>query len=760
MAIALENYPQAAIIDTGETSRYTAVWNRITYAFRRRDFFIISIIPEETSPSGIRVFVSNSNIASQFNVGSYVYLFSIYYEGAYQILSVDWNGSTTSILLDGTGTETVIASGFEFINLVTDRTSYQLQIEVYNYLGSTAVALDIATLSYRPDSRGYIYADIQAALRTLVSSDNNSTYDVEDSDSGKAFPFNIRYREYWKEGGAQAWSTIVYADRHFAVHAVKQNLQVYGENMGYYVAFPPKMTIQYNFTIIIKVTIGSSEGFTTVQEGAGVSDGFAQFTIATNGDAVISSDNGSTLTTIISNLALTTTMGDDYNELQLALANATMASGWSAEIDATGVGTFALKVTRTIPDTTFNSTTLVGDSVATADEVYSLDGGSVPSRQSIVLARPGYDDIILINNYDWTQDFDFDGIITGSDISVAESGDFFQNSLQARLTANIPGATIVLNDLEIADGGTMEADVSVVLPNAVQYGERTVQHGDIEFIDAIEIDNFEEVVTLMEDEPYHTGKFLTMFERPKFWPGFPFDLSFIMDYTFLYWQEFFSSVLIMRNEIRRNVNQAQVSEQDITIYDVYEHMKRTRLEGGYPSSVKSVDVKIDVGFETELLGYRRDVIDMITVDVAPVCEDPDNVYLCWLNPLGGYDYWLFDNKSLLSDSTSNERTYERFRNQNIEYNNSTIETIAKDIQPEIIVGYEGLTRQQAEGLRYLLRSTKVLRYIGPNPHNPLLLQWEVMRIKPGTFLILDTSETLSNIQFTLLPTKPFTQDNG
>ncbi len=155
-------------------------------------------------------------------------------------------------------------------------------------------------------------------------------------------------------------------------------------------------------------------------------------------------------------------------------------------------------------------------------------------------------------------------------------------------------------------------------------------------------------------------------------------------------------------------------------------------------------------------GFRRNLVNSITIDVMPVCDD-ESEYLKWQNPLGQYDYWLFNKNKIISDAISNERLFERYIDQNIEFNPTRDEVIGKDVQEEIVLGYTGLTRQQAEGMRYILRSNKVTRYMGVN-HQTGLPVFQTVRIKTGTFVIMEVSETLFNIQFVMLPPKPFIQE--
>lgn len=84
-------------------------------------------------------------------------------------------------------------------------------------------------------------------------------------------------------------------------------------------------------------------------------------------------------------------------------------------------------------------------------------------------------------------------------------------------------------------------------------------------------------------------KFLTGFEKPSFWPGYPFDISWL--YT-----ENIANFDVRRVENRKNVNGADLGTFDNQLLSTeINHQNRMQISGGYPSNVKEIDLAIHLG---------------------------------------------------------------------------------------------------------------------------------------------------------------------
>lgn len=84
-------------------------------------------------------------------------------------------------------------------------------------------------------------------------------------------------------------------------------------------------------------------------------------------------------------------------------------------------------------------------------------------------------------------------------------------------------------------------------------------------------------------------RFLTKFEKPSYWPGYPFDLSWL--YT-----ENIAGFDVRRVEDRKALNGGSLGVFDAQLLSTeINSMNRMQINGGYPSTVKEVDVYLSLG---------------------------------------------------------------------------------------------------------------------------------------------------------------------
>jgi hypothetical protein len=144
------------------------------------------------------------------------------------------------------------------------------------------------------------------------------------------------------------------------------------------------------------------------------------------------------------------------------------------------------------------------------------------------------------------------------------------------------------------------------------------------------------------------------------------------------------------------------------------------------------------------------VSEIKTVEVDQECYS-NPIYLRWLNSLGGFDYWLFHTMQNYKDTTSNEQVYEKYT-EDLGSAEGRGLTMSKDNQGEITLGAEGLTKDQAQGLKYLLRSVKVYMLLDAETN-----AWVVVRVKPDSYDYDKTDEMRERIELTILPPQDFNQ---
>lgn len=249
------------------------------------------------------------------------------------------------------------------------------------------------------------------------------------------------------------------------------------------------------------------------------------------------------------------------------------------------------------------------------------------------------------------------------------------------------------------------------------------------------------------------GKFLTMFESPVYFDGYPFDLAFI------YSDEYDADGRTMqRVEQNVDVNGSELGITADLLLDYSGYVNRLTLRGGYTSDVAGVyvtlrtegdgayvdDGYVDPGYVDETGGVALSESLFVTMNTACV-NNP--IYLRWLNPVGGFDGWLFANGQDVQDTIGGEQTFEQYV-EDIADQWAREQTLVKEATETITLGAAGLTKSQIRGMRHLLASPLVLRFMEYDSSSGVPV-WQRVGVKPGTFLIERTDENRAEIQFTI-----------
>lgn len=165
------------------------------------------------------------------------------------------------------------------------------------------------------------------------------------------------------------------------------------------------------------------------------------------------------------------------------------------------------------------------------------------------------------------------------------------------------------------------------------------------------------------------AKFLTRFDSPTYFVGYPFDLSFIYSGELTFMQilckedEFnlsgsaLSSISRQIDTGQRNaVNRLTLSGTGYTAgtsqLDVYlranSFVQESYFESGY---IEDLYFENDPPSPPSITPYDLTERKRIAIS-TPCAKNP--VYLCWKNQLGGFDYWLFDLNQIKSGGAKHE----------------------------------------------------------------------------------------------------------
>ena len=180
---------------------------------------------------------------------------------------------------------------------------------------------------------------------------------------------------------------------------------------------------------------------------------------------------------------------------------------------------------------------------------------------------------------------------------------------------------------------------------------------------------------------------------------------------------------------------------------------RTDALGSLPPSPQTITQTLSGGI-TGTIDYQP-ISEIKTIKVDSDCKQ-NPICLKWLNPYGGFDTWVFNWDNFTSDVTSNEIGFQKYI-ESLANNQTRYEVLSKDNQQQIECGAENLTNDEIEGIRYLLRSPKVLMFTGLDP-NTGISQWLGVTIVSDTFQIYEALENKQSIDFIIQPPQDYNQN--
>jgi hypothetical protein len=247
------------------------------------------------------------------------------------------------------------------------------------------------------------------------------------------------------------------------------------------------------------------------------------------------------------------------------------------------------------------------------------------------------------------------------------------------------------------------------------------------------------------------ASFLTLFDKPSYFEGYPFDLSFI-------YPDSIANINADRKQVQRNASGADLN----TITTAIDKSKaggvnRLNLSpvSSYAAGTDSVQVYIRANSNADINYYAPDYIeeDYFQTGVNDELPAPfditerkvvkigkpcgaNPVYLCWRNPLGGWDYWLFDYNQQVSIASKAE---ERFNQEpdNIETALRRSVSLIRSQVERILCGAI-VFREDFQGIQGIEASPAVLMLMSLNP-----VKWVQVEILPKGFKYETRGTTVS-----------------
>jgi hypothetical protein len=198
------------------------------------------------------------------------------------------------------------------------------------------------------------------------------------------------------------------------------------------------------------------------------------------------------------------------------------------------------------------------------------------------------------------------------------------------------------------------------------------------------------------------ANFLTPFTQPTLFDGYYFDLSFIKNSLYS------NDYLKIDRYTKSNGNYTLASSTLATLTDYDQGVYR------YSLSRSSTESRIDVTYYSTDFGYPLQLSNTITIDVNSECNayKTTNLYLTWLNYLGGYDYWLFTPQKQFKVDITESKTQEVNIHNNWpksygEFAQSMTQQSVRSSKNVVKLTSQYLTKDQADALAWIVSSPLV-----------------------------------------------------
>lgn len=216
-------------------------------------------------------------------------------------------------------------------------------------------------------------------------------------------------------------------------------------------------------------------------------------------------------------------------------------------------------------------------------------------------------------------------------------------------------------------------------------------------------------------------KYLTNFKRPKYFIGFPFDLSFYYSLGLL-----LSGGLQKTETIILQDGSTGATTDFPLLFSERFYLNRLMMSGGYGTAAKSVKVQMNHFSLTSVA--QENTLEEIFVDLEH-CIPRNPIYLRWINTLGGWDYWCFGGTQEREIEWKAGEVFSKYFGA-IESQTSTGKFVGKSAVPSLKIGSEQLTTEQIEGIENLIYSPEVQMYY-LLPDN--LPGWKTVRVNRSDY---------------------------
>lgn len=298
---------------------------------------------------------------------------------------------------------------------------------------------------------------------------------------------------------------------------------------------------------------------------------------------------------------------------------------------------------------------------------------------------------------------------------------------------------VVTSSAPVVNDGTYYYAIDGVKNSLSVYGQNFADYYPYRNEDTLEVD----------------AKFLTEFPQPTYFIDYPFSLSFIVNSDIL-------KSLCTSEEDELDVNGNVINHQDFNVntgLSKLPYISQLLLSGSYDTQTEFVDVWLNNGGTASDvyvaddyvandyvydnaggIGAEARITEIKRVKINRDCRK-NPIYLMWKNSLGGWDFWLFDNRSENVIKTKAGATYDVY-NEDIEREVTRAMVLENRQMKNIIVG-DVVTQEDLIGLQGIEKSSAVfMLYDASKLATDSEIAWMMVNVNPSGFKYYNVSDNI------------------
>lgn len=234
----------------------------------------------------------------------------------------------------------------------------------------------------------------------------------------------------------------------------------------------------------------------------------------------------------------------------------------------------------------------------------------------------------------------------------------------------------------------------------------------------------------MYGDSSNLAKYLSEFERPTVFKGYPFCMSWI-------------HTPIGRKEAVVQFETYGTNVVTTTVTSPIYYLTRTLLNG--LSTYGTTDV-VDVQLKTYDGITYGNYSEVKQVKIDHECRR-NGVYLNWLGTDGSRNFWLFDRVQTITIDSESTGDFEPFV-QDLASQQGDVFDVGRTRQNKIVLTTY-CTIEDAKGIASLLANINTLMLINTETWETEGVIWEAVRVQTGSYSLYNTNETHTNITLTI-----------